>query len=65
MDLFDLNPGDRVRLAGGVIAEVVSPTEDGRWIKVRYVEAHTDPPLVGTEDLCSDGEIEDRVPAPT
>ena len=61
MDLYDLKPGDRVRLAQGrIIAEIVAPTEDGRWIKVRYVESPDEPNLVGTEDLCTDDEIKDR-----
>ncbi len=58
MDFHDRTPGNHVRLDGGIVAEVVAPTEDGRWIKVRYVESPDHPALVGTEDLCSGGEIE-------
>ena len=61
MDLHDLKPGDRVRLEGGIVAEVVAPTEDGRWIKVRYIKSPDDPALVGTEDVCSEDEIQERV----
>jgi hypothetical protein len=61
--LYDLAIGDRVRLIGGLIAEIVSPTEDGRWIRVRYVESPADPQLVDTEDLCAEEEIEGRAPA--
>jgi hypothetical protein len=60
MQLHDLKAGDRVRTIDGNIAEVLAPTEDGRWIKVRYIESAGDPALVGTEDLCSEEEIEDR-----
>jgi hypothetical protein len=57
MNLSDLEPGDQVRMAEGIVAEVIRPTEDGRWILVRYVESPDDPGLVGTEDLCSEDEV--------
>jgi bifunctional DNA-binding transcriptional regulator/antitoxin component of YhaV-PrlF toxin-antitoxin module len=60
MDLYDLEPGDRVRLTDGSVAEVVSETEDGRAILVRYVESEERSRL-GTERLCSEDEIEERV----
>jgi hypothetical protein len=58
MDLWDLEPGNRVRTVDLGVAEVVAPTEDGEWILVRYVEFNGDPRMVGTEDLCSADEIE-------
>ena len=62
MDLRDLKLGERVRLVeGGIIAEIITSTEDGRWIKVRYLESPDEPKLVGTEDLCPDDEIKERV----
>ena len=61
MDLYDLEIGDRVRLADGSIAEVIAETEDGRWIHVRYVESPADPAQIGTERRCSEDEIEERV----
>ncbi len=61
MNLYDLKPGDRVRTVDGNLAEVVVPTEDGRWIKVRYVEVPDDPDLVGTEDLCTEDEVAERL----
>jgi hypothetical protein len=57
MNLYDLKPGDRIRTVEGIVAEVVKPSEDGRWILVRYVESRDDPNLVGTEDLCSEEEL--------
>ena len=61
MDLFDLQLGDRVRLVDGTIAEVISPTKDGRWIRVRHIESPGNPAHSGTEKLCSEDEIEERV----
>ena len=61
MDLYDLQVGDRVRLADGTIAEVISETEDGRWIRVRHIESPNNPSRAGSEELCSEDEIEERV----
>ena len=61
MDLWELKPGDRIRTADGAIAEVLTETEDGRWIKIRYLRSPDEPSLVGTEDLCDEDEIQGRV----
>jgi hypothetical protein len=58
MDLYALKIGDRVRTVDGALAEVISETEDGRWIRIRYVESPGSPELVGTEDLCDQDELE-------
>jgi len=63
MDLYDLKPGDRVRTADGAVVEVLAETEDGQWIKVRYVEALEDPDLVDTEDLCHVDELQEVIAA--
>ncbi len=63
MDLYDLEPGDLVRLTDGTIAEVISQTEDGRTIRVRHVESPNNPSRAGSEQLCSEDEIEERVDA--
>ena len=57
MDLGELAIGTLVRLERDAIAEIVSPTEDGAWIKVRYVQAPGAYGLVGIEDLCGADEI--------
>lgn len=62
MDLYDLEPGDLVRVGEGrAVAEVVQATEDGRWILVRYIESPEDRHLVGTERLCSEDEVIEKV----
>ena len=61
MDLYDLHVGDRIRLADGTIAEVISETEDGRSIRVRHIESPNNPSRAGSEQLCSEDEIEERV----
>ena len=61
MDLYDLQVGDRVRLVDGTIAEVILETADGRSISVRHVESPHNPSRAGSEQLCTEDEIEERV----
>ena len=55
--IWDLNVGDRISLDSGAVAEVIAPTEGGEWVLVKYVASPDSPELIGTEDLCSAGEI--------
>ena len=57
VDLWDLRIGDALELASGVIASVLLPTEDGRWVLVSYEAFPDSPGLVGQTDLVSDTEI--------
>lgn len=54
--LQDLAAGTKVRLRGGVIAEVTANPRDGGWIFIRYLESPNDPAKVGEEDMafCAD-----------
>jgi hypothetical protein len=61
MDLYDLQVGDRIRLTDGTIAEVISETGDGRSVRVRHIESPNNPSRAGSEELCSEDEIEERV----
>ncbi|ARP96840.1 hypothetical protein [Bordetella genomosp. 13] len=47
VNLVDLQPGARVRLADGAIAEVIENPQDGIWITCRYLSHPTEPGLVG------------------
>ena len=58
MNLWLLKPGHKVRTRGGAEAEVLSETEDGEWIRVRYLDSVDDPLFAGTEDLAHRNEIE-------
>jgi hypothetical protein len=59
VDLRTLKPGDKILTRDGAQAEVLSETEDGKRIKIRYLEAKGDPSLEGTEDLVNEDEIEE------
>lgn len=61
MDIYDLKPGDKVRTIDGSIAEVLNETQDGKWIRVRYLEGSDDNTLIGSEDLCAEDELTERV----
>jgi len=58
VDLWQLKPGHKIKTHNGAEAEVLSETEDGERIEVRYLEVKDEPSLVGTEDLVSEGDIE-------
>jgi hypothetical protein len=57
MDLWMLRPGHKIRVRDGGEAEVLSETEDGEWIRVRYLDSQDDPQFAGTEDLAHRDEI--------
>jgi hypothetical protein len=61
LDVYDLKAGDKVRTIDGSVAEIVNETQDGKWIKVRYVEGTEDAALIGTEDLCTEDELAELV----
>jgi len=58
MDLWHLKRGHKIRTRDGAEAEVLSETEDGEWIKVRYLDGEDDPLFAGTEDLAHREEVE-------
>ncbi len=58
MDLWVLKPGHKIRTRDGAEAEVLSETEDGEWIRVRYLDDQDDPLFAGTEDLAHKDEVE-------
>lgn len=65
MDLWNLKPGDRVHTVEGMVAEILSGTEDGKWIRVRYLESQVNPLIAGTEDLCHVDELRAKIPQTT
>ena len=55
MDLRLLRPGHRIRTRDGAEAEVLSATEDGEWIRARYLGHGDDPLFSETKDLVIQG----------
>ena len=58
MDLWYLKPGHKIKTRDGAEAEILSETEDGEWIKVRYLDGTGDLLFAGTEDLAHRDEVE-------
>ncbi len=63
MELGRFKAGDTLILHDGSKAEALAPSEDGQWIRARYVETPDDPSLTGTEDLIADHEVYGLSPA--
>ena len=51
VNLFEVEPGQKVRLHNAAVAEVVSNPRDGVWLFVRYLDNAEDPAQVGVEDM--------------
>lgn len=51
VNLFEVEPGQTVRLHGDATAEVISNPRDGVWLFVRYLTSPEDPEQVGVEDM--------------
>jgi hypothetical protein len=51
INLMLLEPGTKIALADGSIAEVVSNPLDGVWVFARYLSVPSDAALVGTEEM--------------
>ena len=59
LDLTPLAPGTRLRIAGGLIAEVVQNMGDGEWVRVRILAGEDIAALPGAEELCHATDILD------
>ena len=57
MDIKALKAGTKLQLEDGSTAEVIEPSQDGIYVKIRYLESPFSPEVVGTEGLASDYEI--------
>ena len=57
MDIKALIRGDRILMEDGSVAEVVTPSQNGLAVRVRYVECPFDAALVGTEAVRDDYDI--------
>ena len=51
VNLFEVEPGQTIRLYSEATAEVVSNPRDGVWLFVRYLSSPDDPDQVGQEDM--------------
>lgn len=56
INVIAIEPGTRLRLITGSLAEVVENVGDGQWLSVRYIEAE-DTSLVGEEELVHASDV--------
>ena len=61
VNVLDLEPGDKIALRDGAVAEVVANPKDGMWVLVRHITMPQDPSKEGTEDLAFAEDIEGRL----
>jgi hypothetical protein len=60
INLRELVPGEKVKLADDVIVEVVENPEDGMWIRGKYVSVPGNSALEGTMDQIFATDVLDR-----
>jgi hypothetical protein len=53
----ELDPGRKIKLKGGIVAEVKDNPRDGSWLVVRYISAPEDPSCEGREELASADDV--------
>ena len=53
----ELDPGRKIKLQGGIVAEVKDNPRDGSWLVVRYLSAPDDPSAAGREELASAEDV--------
>lgn len=51
IELIGIEPGARLRVIGGITAEVIEAIND-EWVRVRLVEVPEGRGTVGAEELC-------------
>ena len=56
IELSAVSVGNRLRLVGGITAEVLEIVND-EWVQVRLVDVPEGGPPIGTEELCHATDI--------
>ena len=51
IELIGIEPGTKLRVIGGITAEVVAAVDD-EWVRVRLLEVTEGRGTVGSEELC-------------
>jgi hypothetical protein len=57
INVLTIQPGERLQLREGIVAEVLENMEDGMWLQVRYLEVPKSPNEVGIIELCHAQDI--------
>ena len=59
LDVIALVPGARLRIAGGLFAEVIANLGDGEWVRLRLLAPDGAPLAPTREELCHATDILD------
>src|SRR4051794_23755108 len=60
VNLRELKPGDRIRLMGDIVVEVIENPEDGMWVRGKYITVPGNPKAEGTEDQIFAADVSER-----
>ncbi len=53
IEVIDIVPGTKLRIAGGLVAEVLENMGDGEWLRVRLLDVpEGSTATAGSEELC-------------
>lgn len=58
MNLWLLKPGHKIRTSEGAEAMVLDETEDGVWIRIKYLPVKDEDSIAGTEELVNENDIQ-------
>lgn len=62
IELIGIKPGTKLRVVGGVTAEVLEAIDD-EWVRVRLVDVPEGRGTVGAEELCHATDVTEIVTA--
>ena len=62
IELIGIEPGTRLRVIGGITAEVLEAIND-EWVRVRLVAVPEGRGMVGAEELCHATDVQEILPA--
>ena len=57
VNLRELQVGQRIKLMGNIIVEVLENPEDGMWVRGRYITVPGNPAAENTEDQVFAGDV--------
>jgi hypothetical protein len=60
VNLRELKVGERVKLQGGAVVEVLENPEDGMWVRGKYVSVPGNASLEGIEDQIFAADVSER-----
>lgn len=60
VNLRELVPGERLKLSGDIVVEVVENPEDGMWVRAKYIVVPSNPSAEGTEDQIFAADVIER-----